>query len=195
MLLLPWNPRYGSKRWNMLLLGSLRGCAAPAACRRPPPGGEALQGIEWQDYDSDHAVRYLGVYLGSDAAVTRAWHEKSASKVRRRLAQLRAPEWAHSESVGVRRLLGEGPWLFLDKQPLAFLWGGVLHSPMGYGTYAPLDGTEDVSMSVGGATYRSGACRGGACRGSACRGGTCRASVGAAITSAVPLPLELGDPH
>ena len=68
----------------------------------------------------------------------------------------RAAEWAHAGSAAVQRLLGEGPWMFRDQQPLAFLWGGVVAGPRGFdGSYAPIDGADDaVALTIGGASYR-----------------------------------------
>ena len=48
-----------------------------------------MKGIQYVDVDSDEATRHLGVYLGSDAAVQRAWLERVASKITQRLARLR----------------------------------------------------------------------------------------------------------
>ena len=72
----------------------------------------------------------------------------------RRDAWAEQPDWAHAESVTVKRLLGEGPWLWNNKQPLAFLWGGVLASPMGAGSYEPIEGSKDVQLTLNGETHR-----------------------------------------
>jgi len=63
--------------------------------------------------------------------------------------------WEHAESVAVAKVLGEGPWHFDDKAPIAFLWGGVVASPWGAGTYAPIAGSDDsFELSLNGHSHR-----------------------------------------
>ena len=72
-----------------------------------------------------------------------------------------APIDAHEAHPTVERLLGEGPWAFGDapisggESPLAFLRGGVVATPWGPGTYAPLAGSAgDLELTVKGAKHR-----------------------------------------
>ena len=56
----------------------------------------------------------------------------------------------------VARLLGEGPWSFGEApisggpSPYAFLRGGVVATPQGPGTYAPVPGSDALELTLGG---------------------------------------------
>ena len=63
-------------------------------------------------------------------------------------------DWPHADSPTVRRLLGEGPWLFNGLVPVSFLWGGALATPSGSGSYEPIAGSEDITLTVQGAAHR-----------------------------------------
>ena len=64
---------------------------AGATCNWPtPPGAERMRGIQYVDVDSPDASRYLGVYLGSDAAVQNAWLTRIAAGITQRILCLRA---------------------------------------------------------------------------------------------------------
>ena len=83
------------------------------------------------------------------------YNGKQATLVMDAASPARAPEWAHAESPTIKRLLGEGPWMFRDQLPLAFLWGGVVAGPRGFGgSYAPIDGSDEVQLAFGGASYQ-----------------------------------------
>ena len=67
---------------------------------------------------------------------------------------------AQAEHPVVSRLLGEGPWSFGKApisggvSPYAFLRGGVVATPHGPGTYAPMAGSDDLELTVGGEKHR-----------------------------------------
>eukprot|EP00908_Phaeocystis_cordata_P010978 Transcript_21821.p1 GENE.Transcript_21821~~Transcript_21821.p1 ORF type:complete len:405 (-),score=125.11 Transcript_21821:109-1323(-) len=67
---------------------------------------------------------------------------------------------AHEEHAAYSRLLGEGPWSFGDApisggtSPFAFLRGGVVFTPSGPGSYAPIAGTDDLELMVGGTRHQ-----------------------------------------
>ena len=55
-----------------------------------------MRNVQWTDVDSDHAVRYLGIFLGSDGAVARKWVERVAGRLTARLASLRTTRGART---------------------------------------------------------------------------------------------------
>ena len=73
---------------------------------------------------------------------------------------LRPQSAAHEEHAAYSRLLGEGPWSFGDApisggtSPFAFLRGGVVFTPSGPGSYAPIAGTDDLELMVGGTRHQ-----------------------------------------
>lgn len=63
-------------------------------------------------------------------------------------------KWDQASHPTVAKVLGEGPWHFNDRSPLAFLWNGVIASPWGPGTYTPIAGSDELRLEVGGSRYR-----------------------------------------
>ena len=70
-----------------LRLGSLRGCT-PSQAELDAAGD--LHQVGWRDVDSDEAERYLGIWLGSPAAVQQKWDERVRDRIEQRLHALRA---------------------------------------------------------------------------------------------------------
>ncbi|KAL1508604.1 hypothetical protein AB1Y20_004701 [Prymnesium parvum] len=62
--------------------------------------------------------------------------------------------WADAENAVVAKVLGEGPWRFNDREPLSFLWGGVLDTPWGRGKYAPIPSSDDLQLTMPTGAYR-----------------------------------------
>ena len=52
--------------------------------------------VQWTDIDSDYAVRYLGIYLGSEPATAQIWSERIAGRLTSRLNSLRATRGART---------------------------------------------------------------------------------------------------
>lgn len=62
--------------------------------------------------------------------------------------------WPEGEEASVKRLLGEGPWRFEERDPIAFLWGGVVASPWGQGKFSPIPESEELRLELSGSVYR-----------------------------------------
>jgi len=63
-----------------------------------------------------------------------------------------AATYQHS---AVARVAGKGPWAWAGITTMAFLADGLLMSPWGAGTYAPVEGTEDtLTVTFVGAKHR-----------------------------------------
>ena len=91
------------------------------------------------------ALRLRASELGAAGALDGIWTSS------------RDPKWQSSDAdhVGVKRLLGTGPWAWAGISTMAFLDHGVLVTPWGHGTYVPdREAADAVLLTFAGVVHR-----------------------------------------